>query len=115
MDGVASGYWTPSAKRSSGYQPFRFDSLALRGHSMFANILDNAAARVILKMFRGRVQYPKLRPRLMTGAVHFVAQLCLGRAAFLAPLYSAKSPKGPCHPEAAESPAKRATPDEGSL
>ena len=62
LDGVASGYWTPSAKRSSGYQPLGFDSLALRGHSMFANILDNAAARVILKMFRGRVQYQNYGP-----------------------------------------------------
>jgi len=30
LEGVSSGYWTPPAKRSSGFQPLGFESLALR-------------------------------------------------------------------------------------
>ncbi len=33
LEGVASEYWTMSAKHSSGFQPLRFDSVALRSHS----------------------------------------------------------------------------------
>jgi hypothetical protein len=55
LEGVASGYWTPSAKRSSGFnQPLRFDSVALCCHSTISNVLDIASPGVILEVFRGR-------------------------------------------------------------
>jgi hypothetical protein len=53
-------------------QPLGFDSLALRSHSTKRIVLDNAAERVMLKVFRRRRSVPRLGPRLTIGAVLFV-------------------------------------------
>jgi len=66
-------------------QPLGFESLALRGHSTICNMLDNAAGRVILKVFRRRRSVPSsTRPRLTIGAVLFVP--CEAGGRFAAPL-----------------------------
>jgi len=66
-------------------QPLGFDSLALRSHSTKCNMLDNAAGRVILKVFRRRRSVPSFtKPRPTIGAVLFVP--CEAGGRFAAPL-----------------------------
>ena len=57
LESVASGYWTPSVKRSSGLsQPLGFESLTLRSHSTIRKRLDTRASRVMIGIADG-VQY----------------------------------------------------------
>jgi hypothetical protein len=60
LEGVASGYWPPPAKRSSGLAATRVRVPRPRSHSTGINLLDNSAAGVILKLLRRRRTAPNI-------------------------------------------------------